>query len=493
MTFQDSIISVTPPEAPNPAGATEPETLSKENSDPSPRKVLIETWGCQMNVADSEAMLQILKGEKFDLTSNESEADLIILNTCHIREKAKHKILSRLGVLNHLKKLRPEMTIAVAGCVAQAEGRKLLKEAPGIDILLGPSKIGDLPSLLRNQKATGKPSVSIGFKPKEAHSHALPDAPPPLLKRAPATLTGIDEVTRYLNIVQGCNNFCTFCVVPFTRGREVSRLPREILAEAQALLDTGAKELMLLGQNVNSYGQDLVADSDSTEKSSPFVSLLRGVAALPKLERLRFTTSNPHDFTHELASLFASEPKMGRYLHLPVQSGNNRILEVMRRKVTVAEYLERIRWLREIDPEMAVSTDLIVGFPGETDQEFEDTLKLMAQVRFSFSFAFKYSSRPNTAAARFKDQIPEAVKDQRLKKLITMQEKITMELQQEDLGKSRDVLFVYESKKSPGMYYGRTPQYRLVRVASSSDIVGMTIPILITGSCKTALEGSLLS
>lgn len=456
-----------------------------------PKKVHIETWGCQMNVADSEKMLQLLKGENFTLTTSEQDADLVVLNTCHIREKAKHKVLSRLGVLNQLKKQRPDMRIAVAGCVAQAEGKRLLRDSDGIDVLLGPGKIDELPNLLRSQEQTQKPAIATGFN-APSKQPATENRPASQDLGISEALTGKNEVTRYLNIVQGCNNFCTFCVVPFTRGREISRLPREILTEAEGLLAGGAKELMLLGQNVNSYGLDLQEpNSTATLDGGPFVELLKAVAALPKLERLRFTTSNPHDFTYELANLFAVEAKMGRYLHLPVQSGNDRILEVMRRKVTVEEYRQRIKWLRDIDPEMAISTDLIVGFPGETEEEFEDTLRLIEEVRYSFSFAFKYSPRPNTAAARFKEQIPEKIKDERLSRLNALQDKVTMEIHSTEIGRTREVLIAYESKRSPGLFYGRTPQYRLVRLRSNNNIVGETVSVLITGGNKTALEGVL--
>jgi tRNA-2-methylthio-N6-dimethylallyladenosine synthase len=446
-----------------------------------------------MNVADSEKMLSLLNGMNYVLTEDESEADLFLLNTCHIREKAKHKVVSRLGVLRELKKQRPGVKIAVAGCVAQAEGAKLLREAPQIDVLVGPGKIDELPELLGRSMSSGASAIATGFARTESQGGLAGESQKPSApEAAPPTLTGKNEVSRFVNIIQGCNNFCTFCIVPFTRGREISRMPSDILAECGKLLDSGAKEIMLLGQNVNSYGLDLV-DKGGLESGErgPFVELLEAVAALPRLERLRFTTSNPHDFTKPLADLFAANNKMGRYMHLPVQSGNDRVLEVMRRKVTVEDYRERIQWLRDAVPDMAISTDLIVGFPGETEAEFEDTLKLVEEVQYSFVYAFKYSPRKGTAAARMPGQITESVMESRLARLNALQDSITIRQNEGEIGKIRDVLFLYESKKTPGVFYGRTEHFRLVRVESNCSLVGHCLPVLITGANKTALAGDL--
>lgn len=447
-------------------------------------KVHVETWGCQMNAADSEKMLAILAKRHYTLAGAAEDADLVLLNTCHIREKARHKVVSRLGVLRKLKEQKPGMRIAVAGCVAQAEGSRLMKEAPEIDVLFGPGKIEELPRLLEEREQTGKSAMAVGFK---RHDHAdenehegvqveVPAA------KAPPSLSGKNEVSRYVNIQQGCNNYCTFCVVPFTRGREVSRTEAEIVREAEALVVAGAREITLLGQNVNSYGSDIGAD---------FETLLRRVVAIPGLERLRFTTSNPHDFTPGLARLFRDEPKLGRYLHLPVQSGSDSMLLRMKRKVTVAEYRERLAWLHDAVPDIALSTDLIVGFPGETDEEFEDTLKLVAEARFSFSFTFKYSPRKNTPAARYADQVSETVKDERLARLNALQDSLTIAHQTAEIGQTRPVLFHYESKKDPGHYYGRTEHFRLVRVKAERDLVGTTAQVKIIDGNKTALIGTM--
>ncbi len=449
-----------------------------EHTDSLPKKVHIETWGCQMNAADSEKMLAMLAERNYSLTDQVEDADLVLLNTCHIREKARHKVLSRLGVLKELKSQKPGMKIAVSGCVAQAEGQKLLKAAPQIDILFGPGKIDELPNLLDEQKTTGKAALAVGFKREHVE-------PKPVV--APPTLSGAREVSRFVNIQQGCNNYCTFCVVPYTRGREVSRTPGEILAEVKAMVATGAREITLLGQNVNSYGNDL----GSTDRGDMFVDLLAQVAKIDGLERLRFTTSNPHDLSPSLAELFKHEPKLGRYMHLPVQSGSNRILDVMKRKVTREEYLERVKWLRDAVPDMALSTDLIVGFPGETEEDFQETLKLVEECRFSFVFSFKYSPRKNTPAARFRDQVTEDIMDERLKRLNTLQDQITIAQNEAEIGKKRPILFLYESKKHPGHYYGRSEHFRLVRAQSEQSIVGLTRDVVITQANKIALLGEL--
>ena len=455
------------------------------------KKVLVETWGCQMNVADSEQMLGMLKDNEYQVTTDVEEADLVLLNTCHIREKARHKVVSRLGKLNDIRtKKNPNMKVAVAGCVAQAEGRKLMEQARNIDVLVGPGKIDQLVDLLKVNHNTGKKQLAVGFKDKDNNQAA------PALKseaKVNPTITGRTEVSRFINISQGCDNFCTFCVVPFTRGREISLTPSKVADEARVLVESGAKEITLLGQNVNSYGLDLVeAKSIENTEEGPFVDLLAKVAKTPGLARLRFTTSNPHDFTRPLADLFKKEPKLGKYIHLPVQSGDNQVLERMKRKVTVSEYHERIAWLKEAVPDIAISTDLIVGFPGETEEQFENTLKLIRKVRFSFVYAFSYSTRKGTAAARFKDQIPKEVKEARLKRLMDLQNEITTELNLEEIGKTRKVLCHYESQKEEGVYYGRTEHFRLVRIPSSRDLVGQIVEVQITAANKTALVGSLI-
>lgn len=464
-------------------------TITTLDPKPGKPKVHVETWGCQMNTADSERMLAILAEKDYVLATSAEDADLVLLNTCHIREKAKHKVLSRLGILKEMKQKKPGMTIAVAGCVAQAEGSRLLKQAPQIDVLLGPGKIDELPRLLEEHSKTRKQEMAIGFA--KSHTHDESPAPESAAKAAPA-LTSKDDISRYVNIQQGCDNYCTFCVVPFTRGREVSRRLSEILTECEGLIAAGAKEITVLGQNVNSYGMDLFEGGKDLPPDGPFVELLRNVAALDGLERLRFTTSNPQDFPRALAQLFKELPKLGRYIHLPVQSGSDRVLERMKRKVTVAEYKERIAWLREALPDVALSTDLIVGFPGETEEDFEETMQLVEETRYSFCFSFKYSPRKNTPAARYQDQVPEEVKEARLARLNALQDRITIAQAEAEIGKVRPVLFHYESKKLPGHYYGRTEHFRLVRAAAPAGAVGRVLQVKVTDANKTALLGVLV-
>lgn len=462
------------------------------------KKIHIETWGCQMNVADSENIQALMRSHDYTRSESAEDADLVVLNTCHIREKAKHKVLSRLGRLKELKEKNKNLKVAVAGCVAQAEGKKLLEQSKTIDVLIGPGKIHELPNLLEQQGQVGGQTIATGFA--KSHNEFESDrmscqesakkSNPSLVE---PTLDGKNSISRFVNIQVGCDNFCTFCVVPFTRGREMSIRPEDIFESTKRLVENGAKEITLLGQNVNSYGKDLVR-LNQLEKPSiePFVDLLTKVCNIPGLQRLRFTTSNPHDMTLPLAQLFAKQPKLGAYYHLPLQSGSNSILETMRRKVTREQYLERVSWLRTARPDIALSTDLIVGFPGETEADFEQTLDIVRQVRFSFIFAFAYSKRKGTAAIRFKDQIPEEVKKERLKRLNELQDQITLELSLNEIGQQRQVLFLYPSKKEPNAYYGRTEQFRLVKVLSKQDLCGSMATVTITQASKTALEGTLL-
>ncbi len=446
------------------------------------KKVHIETWGCQMNVADSERMLAILKQKNYETCETAEEADLVLLNTCHIREKAKQKVLSRLGRIKAMKENKKDMKIAVAGCVVQAESKKLMKQLPFVDFMVGPGQIDRIGSLVEHPNR----QVAVGFKPVDPKEVLnVPDSNP--------TVTGKSEITRYVNIMQGCDNFCTFCVVPRTRGREVSRTPNEVLTECRSLVENGAKEITLLGQNVNSYGNDLVRDGklDVDYNGEAFVDLLDQVSQIEGLKRLRFTTSNPHDFTPQLAKLFPLRSKLGEYIHLPVQSGDNTVLERMRRKVTREEFFERVSWLRNEVPDMAISTDLIVGFPGETREQFEATISLVEQVRFSFIFSFKYSPRSLTAAARFEEQVSEEEKSYRLRRLNEVQDRITVEWNKAQIGKTKSVLFLYESRKEPNCYYGRTQQFRLVKVHAGRNVIGQELPVEIINSNKIALEGRL--
>lgn len=303
-----------------------------------------------------------------------------------------------------------------------------------------------------------------------------------------------DNVSRFVNIIKGCNNFCTFCVVPYTRGREKSRPQDEILAEVASLVRQGTREIVLLGQNVNSYGLDRLGDEDAQAEAVargelPFADLLYEVARMPGVERLRFTTSNPHDFTPRLAKAFAALPVLCSHFHLPLQSGSDRILRRMNRKYTRTEYFERVRWLRDARPDMAFTTDIIVGFPGETEEEFEETLAVVREMRYASLFAFKYSPRPGTPAARFRDRIPEPVQDERLQRLLALQKTITEAENLKEVGQDRDVLILYRDKRDPALWCGRTSQGRLVRLPAGEDALGRTVRTRITGATFTCLTG----
>jgi tRNA-2-methylthio-N6-dimethylallyladenosine synthase len=464
------------------------------------KKVYVQTWGCQMNVADTERMLSLLGKCNYRPTETVDEADLILLNTCHIREKARHKVVSRLGELRPLKQKNPDLILAISGCVAQAESKQLAKEVPFVDLIIGPDQIEQLPALLedvvtrvetaREQRAFGvhQPLVNAQFIKEEGYSIPVDVIPPYVDENK-------NEVSKYVNIIKGCNNFCTFCVVPYTRGREKSRKAEEVIDEVNYFVERGIKEIVLLGQNVNSYGLDFLPEQPPTGAqlpegvTLPFADLLYKVSAVEGVKRIRFTTSNPHDFTPSLAQAFADLPKLCNAFHLPVQSGSNKILERMNRQYTREEYLERVSWIRAVRPQIAFSTDIIVGFPGETEEDFEDTMSLVREMKYAFIYAFKYSLRKGTPATRFRDQIPESEKDRRLQALLALQRAETERQNLAEIGQTREVLALYKNPKEENSWYGRTYEGRLVKVGTPRHIVGLTVPVRITGANLTALEG----
>ena len=460
------------------------------------RKVHIETWGCQMNIADSEKMLALLQAHNYTATCDVGEADLIVLNTCHIREKATHKVISRLGVLRLLKEEKPGLIIAVAGCIPQMEAAQLMQSSGVIDIALGPGRLGELPELILEFEVKRSPVIALGFGDElptdlKGGGTFVPHKANPMDTLVPLEVhEGKNPISRYVTIMQGCENFCTYCVVPYTRGKERSRPVDEIVREVELLIANGAREITLLGQNVNSYGLKHGASIDeSSIHNTPFVDLVLRVLALKQLESLRFTTSNPHNFPLSLAQLFGAHPRLGKHLHLPVQSGSNAVLARMRRKITVEQYRQRIGWVRERLCDIALSTDLIVGFPGETDREFEETLDLVRDIRFSFLFAFKYSPRTGTPAATYEGQLPERVKEERLERLLKMQDAITLEHNQALIGRQKPVLVQYVNKREKDSYYGRTDCFRLVKLHSPTDIIGQTVTVVIEEAGKTTLVG----
>ncbi|NBO39380.1 tRNA (N6-isopentenyl adenosine(37)-C2)-methylthiotransferase MiaB [bacterium] len=464
------------------------------------KKVYVQTWGCQMNVADTERMLGLLGRCNYRPTDSTEDADLILLNTCHIREKARHKLVSRLGELRPLKQKNPDLLLAVSGCVAQAEAKQLAKEVPFVDLIIGPDQIEQLANLLedvvtradekKEQRAFNvhQPIVNAKFNKEEAYSIPIDVIPPYIDEKK-------NEVSKYVNIIKGCNNFCTFCVVPYTRGREKSRQANEVLDEVKFFVDKGIKEIILLGQNVNSYGLDFLPDQPPTaaqlpaDMSLPFADLLYKVSEVEGVNRIRFTTSNPHDFTPSLAKAFADLPKLCNAFHLPVQAGSNRILDRMNRQYTREEYLERVNWIRAVRPNIAFSTDIIVGFPGETEEDFAQTLELVREMKYAFIYAFKYSPRKGTPATRFHDQVPEREKDVRLQALLALQRAETERQNNAEIGHTREVLVLYRNPKEENSWYGRTYEGRLVKVASVRDLLGKLVQVQITGANLTALEG----
>ena len=391
------------------------------------KNVYIKTIGCQMNVYDSGQMARVLKLKNYEPVDSFSNADLIIVNTCAIREKAVQKVYSFLGRLSALKKKKPGLKVVVAGCVAQQQGAKLIKRFPQVDIVLGTHAINQLPDLLRMIEDDPSPIVRIAFSEK-IHETILPVV----------ALTQKRKVSDFVTIMRGCDNYCTYCVVPYVRGREISRKPESIINEIRMLIQSGVKEITLLGQNVNSYGVK--------EGLTSFPVLLEMVNDIDGLERIRFVTSHPKDLSDQLIESFGKFNKICNHIHLPVQSGSNHILKKMNRKYSREAYLEKIKKLRVISPDIAITTDFIVGFPGETEQDFNDTIGLMETVQYDSVFAFEYSDRPEAPASRFSDKIDSQDKHHRLQRLFKLQKEITRKKHHSLIGRTFSVLIEGGSK-----------------------------------------------
>ncbi len=433
------------------------------------RSFHIITFGCQMNEHDSERMSGMLEGEGCSLTSAPEQADMIILNTCSIREKAEQKFYSELGRLKALKDERPGLTIAVAGCIAQQEGKAILSRAPYVDLVFGPSDIAQLPQFIQGRLNGGAPVIEISGD-SEYHRKVLP-------------ASRGDKLKAWVSIMYGCDNFCTYCVVPYLRGRERSRRPADIVAEVRDLADRGYKEITLLGQNVNSYGRGL-------EEPASFPELLALLDAVPGLARIRFMTSHPRDLSDGLISAISDLRRVCEALHLPVQSGSNSVLRSMNRKYSREEYLDKMKRLRQAVPGIALSTDIIAGFPGESERDFGDTLDMLNEVRFDSIFAFKYSRRPGTRALELPGHIDEPVKEERLSRILELQRSITLQKNRDLIGTVQEILVEGTSKKG-GTLTGRTRGNRTVNVSAPESLVGSLVSVTITAAGANSLTGTL--
>jgi tRNA-2-methylthio-N6-dimethylallyladenosine synthase len=435
---------------------------------PEAKKLFIKTYGCQMNVYDSERMAETLGAEGYVVTEVAEEADMVLLNTCHIREKASEKLYSDLGRLRPLKQAKPDLKIGVAGCVAQAEGEEILRRMPLVDLVVGPQSYHRLPGMM-GEVAKGKKAVDTDFPAEDKFDH-LPERK---VLRGPSA---------FLTVQEGCDKFCAFCVVPYTRGAEVSRPVARLLGEARALVEKGVKEITLLGQNVNAY------HGEGEGGAWGLARLVRALAGIDGLERIRYTTSHPNDMEDDLIAAHGDEAKLMPYLHLPVQSGSDRILKAMNRKHTRDQYFRLVERIRAARPDILLSSDFIVGFPGESDADFADTMDLIRQVGFGAAFSFKYSARPGTPAAE-KAPVAAEVADSRLQELqalITTQQRTAQEAMV-----GREVAVLYEKAgRLPGQMVGKSDHLHAVHVADADGKVGDLVRVRITASAPNSLAGA---
>ena len=440
------------------------------------KKVYIKTFGCQMNEYDTDKMHDVLRDKNnYVKTDDINEADVVLLNTCSIREKAQEKVFSDLGRIRKLKAKNPDLIIGVGGCVASQEGQNIVARAPYVDLVFGPQTLHRLPQLLAKRAATGKSQVDIEFVEIEKFDHL----PPPRVEKA----------TAYVSIMEGCSKYCSFCIVPYTRGEEVSRPFDDVLTEIADLADQGVKEVNLLGQNVNGY----LGTMGNTAEIADFAMLLETIAHIPGIERIRYTTSHPNDFSDRLIAAYEKVPQLVNHLHLPVQSGSDRILTAMKRNYTADKYLEIIRKMRAIRPNLALSSDLIIGFPGETETEFDDTMRLIDAVGFDISFSFIYSARPGTPAADLLDDTPYDVKHARLQRLQKVIGDNAKNIAHNMIGTTEKILVEGLSIKDPSELFGRTENNRIVNFkapqGTRSRLIGQMIDVDITHSFTNSLRG----
>ena len=444
------------------------------------KKLFIRTFGCQMNEYDSQKMADLMGlAEPFERTDSADDADVILFNTCSVREKAQEKVFHDLGRVRHLKQARPELIIGVGGCVASQEGEAIVARAPFVDVVFGPQTLHRLPALIAARRRSGRSQVDISF-PEIEKFDALP----------PAQVSG---ASAFVSIMEGCSKYCTFCVVPYTRGEEVSRPLDDVLAEVAGLADAGVKEVTLLGQNVNAWRGALTAGSGET---GDFAFLLECVAGIPGIERLRYTTSHPREMTDRVIEAYARIPKLVSHLHLPVQSGSDRVLAAMKRGYTALEYKSLVRRLRTVRPDLSLSSDFIVGFPGEDEQDFERTMRLIEEVGFDTSFSFVYSARPGTPAADLADPVPPATKQAWLARLQKAIEAQAAAISEDMVGGIERILVDGVSKKREDELSGRTANNRVVNFPAPSPhrdrLIGQMLDVRITAALPHSLRGEIV-
>ena len=439
------------------------------------KKLYIETHGCQMNEYDSSRMVDLLgEHQALEVTENPAEADLILLNTCSIREKAQDRVYSQLGRWRELKLENPDLVIGVGGCVASQEGAAIRDRAPYVDVVFGPQTLHRLPEMIAAARSTRLPQVDVSF-PEIEKFDRLPEP-------------RIDGPSAFVSVMEGCSKYCTFCVVPYTRGEEVSRPLADVLHEVTHLAENGVREVNLLGQNVNGY-----RGARPDGQTCDFAELLHAVAAIDGIDRIRYTTSHPLEFSDALIQAHADIPELVKFVHLPVQAGSDRILAAMKRNHTALEYKSRIRKLRAAVPDICVSSDFIVGFPGETEKDFEQTMKLIEEVGFDFSYSFVYSARPGTPAADLPDETPEELKKQRLQILQNRINQQGFEISRRMVGSTQRILVTDFSKRDPGKLQGRTENNRIVNFPSSNaGLIGQFVDIRIDDALPHSLRGTLL-
>lgn len=443
-------------------------------TDASPKKLFVETHGCQMNEYDSARMADLLNASHgLEQTDSADEADVLLLNTCSIREKAQEKVFHQLGRWKHLKQRNPDLIIGVGGCVASQEGAEIGKRAPYVDLIFGPQTLHRLPEMIDDRRGGEPVVVDVSF-PEIEKFDRLPEP-------------SVEGPTAFVSIMEGCSKYCTFCVVPYTRGEEVSRPVDDVIAEIASLADRGVKEVNLLGQNVNAY-----RGNNHLGEIVDFADLLHLVNLVPGIERIRYTTSHPVEFSDAIVACYAEIPALVDHLHLPVQSGSDRILMAMKRGHTALEYKATIRALRRIRPNMSLSSDFIIGFPGETEADFAATMKLIEEIGFDTSFSFIYSARPGTPAAELADEVPESVKKQRLHILQARIAQQAQQISEAMVGTTQRILVTGYAKRDPGQLSGRTENNRVVNFSSqNTDLIGEFTEVEITAAYTNSLLGRL--